>query len=128
MLWMILATISKMAVSCAQSMILACMSESMPVEKKAKFVFSVVTFARVWLLSAPFINVLKKIDVALSLSTYCLLSVFGGVCTCLIITPRPTITVLTSQYRNRNATKRDEVSPLNVGVWTIDSNLDNTRF
>lgn len=124
-LWMILATVSKAGVSCAQSMLLACMAEVMPANKKIPYVFSVVTWARIWLLSAPFINVLKKIDVALSLSSYCLLSIFGGICTCLILTPQTPTPILEEKGRagyNKNA------SPLAKTIWSVETNVNNTRL
>lgn len=123
---MIIATIPKAGVSCAQSMIMACMAEVMPPSKKIPYVFSVVTFARVWLLSAPFINVLKKIDVALSLSSYCALSIFGGICTCLMLTPRtptPTVTLPEDKMKDQK-----EASPLTANVWTIENDVNNTRL
>ncbi|XP_037945167.1 solute carrier family 22 member 3-like isoform X1 [Teleopsis dalmanni] len=122
-LWMIIATIPKAGVSCAQSMILACMAEVMPLNKKVPYVFSVVTWARIWLLSAPFINVLKKIDVALSLSAYCWLSILGGICTCLMLTPRVRPTV---PY-NVPASQKEQ-SPLTAPVWTVEGDVNNTRL
>uniref|UniRef100_T1PES5 Major Facilitator Superfamily protein n=1 Tax=Musca domestica TaxID=7370 RepID=T1PES5_MUSDO len=124
-LWMIIATIPKMGVSCAQSMILACMAEVMPANKKGPYVFSVVTWARVWLLSAPFINVLKKIDVALSLSSYCALSIFGGICTCLMLTPRSSNTAPQNQNQDPAVAKKD-ISPLTKPVFTVD--ISNTQL
>lgn len=114
---MIIALIPKACVSCVQSTLLACMGELMPVSKKAPFIFSVVTFARVWLLTAPFIGVLKRFDVALSLSAYCALSVFGGILTCLIRTP-PSSDPHTPSAKDR-ARNRKEVSPLKSPVWTV---------
>ncbi|XP_030374388.1 solute carrier family 22 member 7 [Scaptodrosophila lebanonensis] len=125
-LWMILATISKSAVSCAQSMILACMNELVPANKKLPFVLSVVTWARVWLLSAPFFNVLKKIDTALSLTSYCIFSIIGGICTCLLLTPRTHVAPVSTQAELCNNKK--EQSPLNAPVWTIESDVHNTRL
>lgn len=128
-LWMIIATIPKAGVSCAQSMILACMAEVMPPNKKVPFVFSVVTWARVWLLSAPFINVLKKFDVALSLSTYCLLSIFGGICTCLMLTPRTTTPITKEEgSTQQNISNNKNSSPLSKTTWSTEANVNNTRF
>ena len=126
-LWMIIATLPKAGVSCAQSMLLACMAEVMPPNKKIPYVFSVVTWARVWLLSAPFINVLKKVDVAMSLSAYCFLSIFGGICTCLMLTPRPpAATSTTTPATNKN---NKNSSPLTKAVWTVDTvDVNNTRL
>ncbi|XP_017104766.2 organic cation transporter protein [Drosophila bipectinata] len=124
-LWMIIATIPKAAVSCAQSMILACMNELMPANKKQLFVFSVVTWARIWLLSAPFFNVLKKIYTALSLTSYCVFSILGGICTSLLLTPRLSVTPAVPQMETND---KKEQSPLNAPVWTIESEVNNTRL
>lgn len=135
-LWMIIATVPKAGVSCAQSMLLACMAEVMPANKKIPYVFSVVTWARVWLLSAPFINVLKKIDVAMSLSAYCFLSIFGGICTCLMLTPRPPSPPVSQPTSNMAASNlgdktriQKNSSPLAKAVWTADTvDVSNTRL
>ncbi|XP_030562456.1 solute carrier family 22 member 13 [Drosophila novamexicana] len=126
-LWMIIATIPKAGVSCAQSMLLACMNELVPANKKQIFVFSVVTWARVWLLSAPFFNVLKKIDTALSLTSYSVFSILGGICTCLLLTPRTTAAPVVPQLEQQQQDKKEQ-SPLNAPVWTIESDVHNTRL
>ncbi|XP_064549758.1 solute carrier family 22 member 13 [Drosophila montana] len=127
-LWMIIATIPKAGVSCAQSMLLACMNELVPANKKQLFVFSVVTWARVWLLSAPFFNVLKKIDTALSLTSYSVFSILGGICTCLLLTPRTTTAPVVPQLEQQQQQDKKEQSPLNAPVWTIESDVHNTRL
>ncbi|KAH8420697.1 hypothetical protein KR222_001724, partial [Zaprionus bogoriensis] len=86
MLWMFFAALPKAGVSCAQAMILTCMGESMPAEKRAPFAFSVVTWARVWLLSASFLTVLRQLNIAFSLSAFCVLVILGGICTCCLYT------------------------------------------
>lgn len=130
-LWMILATVTKAGVSCAQSMLLACMNELVPANKKQLFVFSVVTWARVWLLSAPFFNVLKKIDTALSLTSYSVFSILGGICTCLLLTPRistaPVVATSLEQQQHAQQDKKEQ-SPLNAAVWTVESDVHNTRL
>lgn len=128
-LWMIIATIPKAGVSCAQSMLLACMNELVPANKKQLFVFSVVTWARVWLLSAPFFNVLKKIDTALSLTSYSVFSILGGICTCLLLTPRSsTAPVVANSLEQHQQQDKKEQSPLNAAVWTVESDEHNTRL
>lgn len=122
-LWMIIALIPKACVSCAQSTLLACMAEVMPNTKKAAFVFSVVTFARVWLLTAPFIGVLKRFDVALSLSAYCALSILGGIFTCLIKIPGSWTPVMASA--TERARSKKEASPLTNPVWTVENGGDS---
>ncbi|EDW83349.2 uncharacterized protein Dwil_GK22803 [Drosophila willistoni] len=99
-LWMFFAALPKAAVSCAQSMILACMGELVPPEQNAPFAFSVVTWARVWLLSASFLTMLKQLHIALSLTAFCVLVILGGLCTCCLVTPKkeePKIVRQTSQ-------------------------------
>lgn len=86
-LWMFFAVLPKAGVSCAQAMILTCMGESMPAEKRAPLAFSVVTWARVWLLSASFLTVLRQLNIAFSLSAFCVLVIIGGICTCCLQTP-----------------------------------------
>ncbi|EDV90839.1 GH19614 [Drosophila grimshawi] len=87
-LWMFFAALPKAAVSCGQALLIACMSESLPAEKRGPFAFSVITWARVWLLSASFLTVLKQINIALSLSTFYVLVILGGICTCCLRTPQ----------------------------------------
>ena len=122
-LWMTIAMIPKAAVSCGQSLLLACMNEQMPPNKKFPFVFSVVTFSRILLLSAPFFNVLKKFDVALSLTAYCVMSILAGVLTCLLDTPG----LGKSIFRSGLGSHLEE-APLNVAVWTVDTDTHNTRL
>ncbi|KAM8705372.1 hypothetical protein ACLKA7_009782 [Drosophila subpalustris] len=86
-LWMFFAAVPKASISCAQAMLLTCMGEAMPAEKRDPFAFSVVTWARVWLLSASFLTVLRELSTALSLSTFCVLAILGGICTCCLRTP-----------------------------------------
>lgn len=124
--WMIIATIPKAGVSLAQSMLLACMAEVMPPIKKVPFVFSVVTWARIWLLTAPFINVFKKIDVALSLSAYCFLSILGGICTCFMLTPRSASPKVLTNTSEKDA-KRNQ-SPLSNTLWTVEDDTNSTHL
>ncbi|XP_055849422.1 solute carrier family 22 member 13 [Episyrphus balteatus] len=122
-LWIIIAAIPKAGVSLAQSMIIACLPELVPQHKKAPFMFSVVTWARIWLLTAPFVNVFKKIAVPLSLSAFCFLSIVGGICLCFLLTPRPS-SVPTTKYiiENGNAEVEHEPSTkdVNKAIWTVE--------
>ncbi|XP_034488769.1 solute carrier family 22 member 3 [Drosophila innubila] len=86
-LWMLFAALPKASISCAQAMLLTCMGESVPSEKRDPFAFSVVTWARVWLLSASFLTLLRELNIALSLSAFCVLVILGGICTCCLRTP-----------------------------------------
>ncbi|XP_054725149.1 solute carrier family 22 member 13 [Anastrepha obliqua] len=129
-LWMIIAVVPKASVSCAQSMMQACMAEVMPPNKKQPFAFSVVTWARIWLLTAPFINLLKKTDVALSLTFFAVLTVIGGICTCMLQPPKQKKSanlVMARAGDNQEAHKKER-SPLAATVWTVESDVNNTRL
>ncbi|XP_020814175.1 solute carrier family 22 member 3 [Drosophila serrata] len=86
-LGLLMASLPQAAVSCAQSMILACLGELVPAEQRSSLSFSVVTWARVWQLSASFLTLLRQVSPALSLSAFCLLVILGGICTCCLTTP-----------------------------------------
>ncbi|XP_017025130.1 solute carrier family 22 member 3 [Drosophila kikkawai] len=86
-LGLLMASLPQAAVSCAQSMILACLSDLVPSEQRSSLSFSAVTWARVWQLSASFLTLLRQVSPALSLSAFCLLVILGGLCTCCLATP-----------------------------------------
>lgn len=116
---MAVSSIGKAGVSFAQSMLLACLPELWPAAKKQPFMFSVVTWARIWLLSAPFFNVLKRIDTALSLTSYSIMSVLGGLCLCLILTPKSDKNVTPENNKEANITS----------VWNATQNgCENKSF
>ncbi|ALC47328.1 CG4465 [Drosophila busckii] len=87
-LWLCCAAVSKAAVACAQSMLQASMDELVPPSKRAAFTFSVITWARVWLLSASFLIVLRQLNVVLPLTVFCVLAIIGGICICGLVTPQ----------------------------------------
>lgn len=117
--WMVISSIGKAGVSFAQSMLLACLPELWSPAKKQPFMFSVVTWARIWLLSAPFFNVLKRIDTALSLSSYSIMSALGGLCMCFILTPKSDKNIAPECKKEVNITS----------VWNAEQNgCDNKSF
>lgn len=71
-------------------------------EKRKILVFSCIVWARIWLLTAPFIGVLTEIHPLLPLSSFGILSIIGGVATSILSTPRTVAkcqnTVLPSDY------------------------------
>lgn len=85
---MLTAIIPKMAVSCSQSILFTCTTELVEPEKRKILVFSCIVWARIWLLSAPYIGALMEIQQLLPLSVFGLLSAIGGIATILIRTPR----------------------------------------
>ncbi|KAH8278445.1 hypothetical protein KR018_003396 [Drosophila ironensis] len=84
---LLMASLPQAAVSCAQSMIFACLGELVPPEQRSCLAFSVVTWARVWQLSASFLTLLRQVSPALSLTAFCLLVILGGLCTSCLRTP-----------------------------------------
>ncbi len=85
---MVTAIIPKIAVSCSQSILFTCTAELVTPEKRKILIFSCIVWARMWLLTAPYIGALTQIHQLLPLSIFGLLSAIGGVCTYLIRTPR----------------------------------------
>ncbi|EDW96081.1 solute carrier family 22 member 14 [Drosophila yakuba] len=83
---LLMASLPQAAVACAQSMIMACLGELVPLEQRSCLSFSAVTWARVWQLSASFLTLLRQVSPALSLSAFCLLAILGGLCTCCLVT------------------------------------------
>ncbi|XP_067616056.1 organic cation transporter protein isoform X2 [Eurosta solidaginis] len=129
-LWMLIAVVPKISVSCGLSMLQACLADFMPVNKKQPFVFSVVTWARIWLLTAPFINVLKIVDTALPLTIFSVLSVIAGVCTCLLQAPKEKNEANPSLSRigGIEESNKKEHLPLTNAVWTVESDVYITHL
>lgn len=88
-LLMLIAGLAKMAVSVAQSVLFTCTGELVAPEKRPALLFSCVVWARLWLLSAPFIGALVGFHQSLPLATFGMLSVIGGVATAVL--PRRTV-------------------------------------
>lgn len=95
---MLTALITKSGVSCSQAVLFTCTGELVPPEKRKICVYSCVTWARLWLLSAPFIGFLATIHQLLGLSVFGGLAAIGGVATCFLTiqseAPKLTSTVL----------------------------------
>lgn len=87
-LLMLTAIVPKIAVSCSQSILFTCTAELVKPEKRKILVFSCIVWARIWLLTAPYIGALMEIHQLLPLSVFGMLSAIGGVSTCFISTPR----------------------------------------
>ncbi|KAG4065097.1 hypothetical protein HA402_007494, partial [Bradysia odoriphaga] len=87
-LLMLTAIIPKIAVSCSQSILFTCTTELVSPDKRKILMFSCVVWARICLLTAPYIGTLLEIHQVLPLSVFGGLSAIGGVCTCLIRTSK----------------------------------------
>lgn len=75
---MVFACLAKVAVSIAQSMLFTCTGELVAPEKRPVFLLSCVVWARLWLLSAPFVVALNELDGRLALVVFGGLSMLGG--------------------------------------------------
>lgn len=81
---MTLAMISKIATTCSQAVLFTCTSELMPITKQKICIFSCIVWARVWLLTAPFIGALTFFHKLLPLAIFGFIEVCGGFCSCII--------------------------------------------
>lgn len=95
---MLTAAFNKIGISCAQAVLFTCTSELVSPEKRKICVYSCVVWARLWLLSAPFIGFLAIYQQLLGLSAFGLLGLIGGIATCCLTyssnVPKLTSTVL----------------------------------
>lgn len=76
---MLSAVIPKIAVSCSQSILFSCTNEFFAPEKRRTILFSCLVWARIWVLTAPFINTSSATHQILPLSVYGMLSIIGGI-------------------------------------------------
>ncbi|CAD7093442.1 unnamed protein product [Hermetia illucens] len=130
--WMVLSSIPKAGVSISQSMLIAGTSELVPAPKRQIFTFSCIVVARIGLLTAPFINVLKNFDTALSLTAFCVLGLIGGIATCFLRSEQINTndSAGTDFERNPNnlcasSTTEDIITtrngiPSTINVWTTE--------
>lgn len=81
---MFVALLAKVAVSVSQSMLFTCTVELIAPEKRRICMLSCVVWARVWLLSAPFIGALVGFHQVLPLAAFGMLSCLGGIATLMI--------------------------------------------
>lgn len=81
---MTLAMLSKMATTCSQVILVTCTAELLTTLKQKIGIFSCVVWARIWLLTAPFIGALTFIHNLFPLVAFGMLGLIGGICTCII--------------------------------------------
>ncbi|XP_030374202.1 solute carrier family 22 member 3 [Scaptodrosophila lebanonensis] len=84
--WLLLSSLPTIAVSSAQAMLLGSLEELVPSKLGATFEFSLITWSRLWMLSAAFLTLLRQWHVAVPLSIFCTLLIVGGICTCFLVT------------------------------------------
>lgn len=83
-LGMTLAMISKIATTCSQAVLFTCTNELMPTSKQRICVFSCVVWARIWLLTAPFIGAFTFVHNLFPLAAFGFIEMCGGICSCAI--------------------------------------------
>lgn len=83
-LGMTLAMLSKMATTCSQTVLVSSTGELVPLPKQRICIFSCIVWARIWLLTAPFIGAITFIHNLLPMALFGVLGLIGGICTCTI--------------------------------------------
>lgn len=81
---MTLAMISKIATTCSQAVLFTCTSGVVPTTKQKICMFSCVVWARIWLLTAPFIGALTFLHNLFPLAAFGLIELCGGICSCVV--------------------------------------------
>lgn len=76
--------LSKIATTCSQAILLTCTSEVVPTTKQKICMFSCIVWARIWLLTAPFIGVLTFLHNLFPLAAFGFIELCGGICSCLV--------------------------------------------
>lgn len=108
---MVTAMVAKSATTCSQTVLVASTGELVSPLKQKICVFSCVVWARIWLLTAPFIGVITFIHYLAPLAAFGQLGLMGGIATCLI-----------SRQQNRLKTDGVKNKP-EIGkqeIWTVE--------
>lgn len=108
--------ICKTAISCSQAILVTCSSELVSPEKRKICLYSCIVWARIWLLTAPFIGVLSQIHQVLGLVAFGILTTVGGLATCILISPKTIPSNKTKPLNLPSPTIAKE------GVWLIEKN------
>lgn len=136
---MLSAMISKAAISSTLSMLTTCTVELVSDEKKKICALSTIVWARIWLLTAPFVGATIVFGDLVPQSAFASLSILGGIITMMISSPRTipkkkTNIDLSTDHTNYNANiqmsnntpfkkdpKSDLPPSLAPGIWTTKS-------
>lgn len=119
---MLTAMVAKAATTCSQTVLVSSTGELVPAAKQKIAVFSCVVWARIWLLTAPFIGVITFIHYLAPLVTFAQLGLIGGLATWLIdwrqmvaktVDLNGTNIDNTDKYINTEIEKQDT-------IWTIE--------
>lgn len=101
--------VSKIAISSTLAMLTTCTTELVSDERKKICGFSTIVWARIWLLTAPFVGATIVFGQLIPQTAFATLAIIGGIITTLISSPRTIPKTKTSNLPS-------ELSP---DIWTI---------
>lgn len=117
-LLMLSAMISKSAISSTLALLTTCTTELVSAEKKQICAFSTIVWARIWLLTAPFIGATVIFGQLVPQTAFASLSIVGGVLTALISSPR-------TIPKQKTTNLPPEIKP---GIWTTKTHDEKIRL
>lgn len=82
------AMVLKTAISCTLAILTTCTTELVCAEKKKICAFSTIVWARIWLLTAPFIGATIVFGQLIPQTSFSTLAIIGGILSMLISSPR----------------------------------------
>ena len=112
-LGMTLAMLSKIATTCSQAVLFTCTSELVPTTKQKICMFSCIVWARIWLLTAPFIGAFTFLHNLFPLAAFGFIELCGGICSCIV-----------DQIYIRNKSRKNVDKNSNV----VQQGIDNPGF
>lgn len=115
---MLTAMVTKAATTCSQTVLVSSTGELVPAGKQKICVYSCIVWARIWLLTAPFIGVITFIHYLAPLVAFAQLGLIGGLATWYIdwrqIQTKPIdSTEINDKYINTEMGKQE-------AIWTIE--------
>ncbi|XP_055377585.1 solute carrier family 22 member 3 isoform X2 [Condylostylus longicornis] len=127
-LLMLSAMISKIAISCTLSILTTCTVELVSDEKKKICAYSTIVWARIWLLTAPFVGATIIFGQLIPQTCFASLAIVGGILTTCINSPR-TIPQSSPQTKVPNTKLNSNLPPeLMPGIWTIKHHDEKYRI
>lgn len=110
---MLSAMVSKVAISCTLAILTTSTTELVSAEKKRICGYSTIVWARIWLLTAPFVGATIIFGKLVPQSAFATLSIVGGIITSLIRGPRtwpkpPMLSKLPPEYTKPS-----------LDIWTV---------
>lgn len=116
-LGMTLAMLSKMATTCSQTVLVASTGELVSPAQRKICIFSCVVWARIWLLTAPFIGAITFIHNLLPLAAFGVLGSIGGICTCIINYQLKRPAIVDEGKMSTQSSPHPEIYVINNSAW-----------